>query len=632
MSLVINTNVPSLNAQRNLGINNSQLGKSLERLSSGLRINRAADDAAGLAIATKFQGQVRGLGQAVRNVNNAVSLVQTAEAGITTLTNILQRLRELAVQSASDDNTTTDRSMLTSESSNLISEFTRVASTSEFNTMALLDGTFSGKYFQVGANYSQLLTFQIGDARGKALGGRAQLDANISDGLTNSASANFGGSEFKINGAGVAATSSTDDQYSVLEVAGGSITAIGATSAYSGVYDFMINNTAVSVTLATSTGGMTAASIVDITISAVNAARITNVSAYAIGSTWALRATNGADIELAISTTTTASAAVASLALAVFGLGNVSALFGSTATSTTDITSYNGQSSAIAKAVAINAVKSTSGVTATTQANVVTGVVAVAAGTIASGDVSINGVNIGALTVTASDGTGALSSAINANTSTTGVTATTDSTGKLMLTAADGRNINVTVKTVNDASTAVNNILNLATTPANVFTNGVAVFRSTVRLTSEKAIDLSGTLVDLLDNNQSGTPTEVNANAKTTLSSKSQAKDLATYNISKILVDTQANAQAAILTLDSAFNDTNLLRSQLGAIQNRLEFTISNLQSASENFSASESRIRDADFASETGKLTRNQILVQAGTAMLAQANQLSQLALQLLK
>ncbi len=159
MPLTVNTNIPSLNAQRNVGKNNSALGKSLERLSSGLRINKAADDAAGLAIATKFDAQVQGLNQAVRNANNAVSLVQTAEGGVNTLTNILQRLRELSVQAASDDNTPTDRAANAQEASSLITEFTRVATTAEFNTMNLLDGSFTGKYFQIGANYSQTVSF-----------------------------------------------------------------------------------------------------------------------------------------------------------------------------------------------------------------------------------------------------------------------------------------------------------------------------------------------------------------------------------------------------------------------------------------------------------------------------------------
>src|SRR5271157_6565250 len=132
MALTVNTNIPSLDAQRNVGLNNSMLGQSIQRLSSGLRINKAADDAAGLAIATKMDAQVNGLNQAVRNANNAVSLVQTAEGGVNTLTDILQRLRELAVQSSPSDNTASDRATTEQEAASLITEFTRVASTSQF--------------------------------------------------------------------------------------------------------------------------------------------------------------------------------------------------------------------------------------------------------------------------------------------------------------------------------------------------------------------------------------------------------------------------------------------------------------------------------------------------------------------
>lgn len=618
MALIINTNFAALNAQRHVGGSNSKLSKSIERLSSGLRINRSADDAAGLAIATKFGAQVKGLNQAIRNANNAISLVQTAESGITTLTNVLQRLRELAVQSSSDDNTTSDRATLTSEANHLVAEFTRIANTTEFNTMALMDGSFSGKYFQVGANYSQLITFDIGDARGKSIGARAQYDADVANGVTTATNANFGGSEVKINGYGVQATSSSDDQYSVLELSSGSTgnTPIAGTSDY-GSYTLLINNTSVIVEFAS---GVTAASIVDVTVSAINAAKITNVSAYTIGSTWVLKATGGTDLQLGIDGASTMGGLSA---LSVFGLDAYSAMWASNAVSTTDISNYNGQSSAVAKAAAINAIKSSSGVTATVQKNVVTGVSAVAAGSISSGDVYINGVNIGAVTVTASDGTGALASAINGQSSTTGVKASTDSDGKLVLTAADGRNITVTVK-----NATVESYLNLATTDTTVYTNGTAIFRSTVRLTSESNISLTGTLADLYD---AGT-TEANNNAKTSDASTSQATDLATYNVAAVSINTQDNAQAAVLTIDAALNALNDLRSKIGAIQNRLEFTVSNLQTASENMSASESRIRDADFASEVTILTKNQVLTQAGTAMLAQANTLPQMALQLLR
>ncbi|MDH4027510.1 MAG: flagellin, partial [Nitrospirota bacterium] len=277
------------------------MAKSLERLSSGLRINSAVDDAAGIAIASKMGAQVRGLDQAIRNANNAITLTQTAEGGLNTMTNILQRLRELSVQSASDDNTQSDRDNLVNEANNLVSELTRMVTTTEYNTMPLLDGSFSGKYFQVGANYAQKVTFSISDSRAKALGSRAQYDANIADGVANATNANFGGNELKLNGYGVKATSSTDDQYSVLEVVGTTVGDIATVSDNSGAYNFMINNTAVSVTFASTGAALTAASIVDTIVSAINAAKITNVSAFTLGSTWGLRATKGTDLELATS-------------------------------------------------------------------------------------------------------------------------------------------------------------------------------------------------------------------------------------------------------------------------------------------------------------------------------------------
>ena len=165
MPLTVNTNIASLNTQRQLNIANSAIAQSLERLSSGLRINRAADDAAGLAIATKLQAQVRGLQQAARNANNAISLVQTAEGALNSVTDILQRLRELAVQAASDDNTDVDRTALNNEATQLRDELTRLAGTVEFNGTSLLDGTFTGKKFQIGANANQTLTFEIDDTR-----------------------------------------------------------------------------------------------------------------------------------------------------------------------------------------------------------------------------------------------------------------------------------------------------------------------------------------------------------------------------------------------------------------------------------------------------------------------------------
>lgn len=618
MALIVNTNIAALNSQRNLGINHSRLGRSIERLSSGLRINKAADDPAGIAIAAKFATQVRGLNQAVRNVNNAIALAQTAEGGINTVTDILHRLRELAVQSSSDDNTPADRQNLASEADQLVAELTRTVNTTEYNTMPLLDGGFVSKYFQIGSNYGQNISFTINDSRGRALGGRAEYSADIADGVANAVNANFGAGEFKINTYGVATTNASDDQYSVLDMSSAQLGNLLSTNVSNAVnLKFTINGTAVSVDLVASTaigGSAIAASIV----AAITDAGITNVTARLVnGSGWVLEATEGANLALLFSATTTATVSGGfSIGGTAVGMNALSTMFGGAAT----VTNYNGESSAIAKAVAINSVKSNSGVQATAKANVVTGSAAVGAGTISSGDIYINGVNIGAVTVLASDSTGALVTAINNQSSSTGVTATTDSDSQLVLTAADGRNISVTVNESTDATT----IMGLSST---YFTSTSAVFRSTVQLNDDESFDLTGTLSDLYD----GGATAALNMTKTTDSSKSQAADVSTYNMAGISIDTQDGAQAAILTIDAAMDDVNAIRGDLGAMQNRLQFAVANLEVASENMSASESRIRDADFAFEVSQFTRNQILVQAGTAMLAQANTIPQIALQLL-
>jgi flagellin len=282
-------------------------------------------------------------------------------------------------------------------------------------------------------------------------------------------------------------------------------------------------------------------------------------------------------------------------------LGIAASFFGSR----TDKTTYNGQSSAIAKAAAVNKVKSDSTVGGTAKATVATGTAAITATTISAGQFFVNGIDIGAVTVLAGDGSGALVTAINAQTANTGVTASVNSSSQLVLTAGDGRNISVA------ATAAVNTALNIGGT-----TNSNNVYRSDVQLDSANAITVSGTRVTELGSNIAATTYQTDLNNA----------------VSSIDISTQAGANSAILTLDAALAQLNSQRAQLGALQNRLESTVDNLSTTSENLSASDSRIRDADFAAETAKFTRSQILLQAGTAILAQANTLPQLALQLLR
>jgi len=172
MALSVNTNIGSLNAQRNLNKSQGGLSKAMQRLSSGLRINSAKDDAAGLAISDRMTSQIRGLNQAVRNANDGISLAQTAEGALSETTNILQRMRELSVQSANGTNTTADRTSLQSEFGQLQSEIKRIAENTSFNGQVLLSGKFSttGMDFQVGADKGQTITVTIGDATAKTLG------------------------------------------------------------------------------------------------------------------------------------------------------------------------------------------------------------------------------------------------------------------------------------------------------------------------------------------------------------------------------------------------------------------------------------------------------------------------------
>jgi len=165
----INQNLSALNAYRNLTITNTALAKSMEKLSSGLRINRAADDAAGLAISEKMRGQIRGLNQAIRNAQDGISLIQTAEGALNETHSILQRMRELAVQSANDTNTDQDRAQLQAEVNQLLAEIDRIANTTQFNTKALLDGTFTGT-IHIGANTGQNLVINISNMGVSALG------------------------------------------------------------------------------------------------------------------------------------------------------------------------------------------------------------------------------------------------------------------------------------------------------------------------------------------------------------------------------------------------------------------------------------------------------------------------------
>jgi len=495
MASFINTNIASLNAQRNLSTSQNSLNTSLQRLSSGLRINSAKDDAAGLAISERLTSQIGGLNQAARNANDGISLAQTAEGALSQIGANLQRIRDLAVQSANGSNSVSDRAALNNEASQLISEINRVASNTNFNGVNLLDGSFSAQTFQVGANGTgndQISIASISSAKSSALG-------------------------------------------------------VGASSSY-----------------ATTVAGAGAV--------------------------------------------TTTALASGDLSINGFQVG---------ASAADGVSFSNSTGSGISKAAAINAISGSTGVTATVGATTIAGTASTSATAIASGDITINGVNLGALSASTSGAQrGAqVAAAVNAISTQTGVTATFNTTtGAVALAAADGRNITVTASTNANAAAANTGITVSATGATDVST-------STLSLTSSSSAGI--TLAN-------GTGTGLTA-ANLTGGFTSAAVTVGA-GVSSLNLGTAAGATAALTTLDSALQSINSSRASLGAYQNRFASAVSSLQTTSENLSASRSRIRDADFAAETATLTRGQVLQQAGTAILAQANALPQGVLALLR
>ncbi|MBM9513153.1 flagellin [Desulfobulbus marinus] len=520
MAISINTNVASLNAQRNLGASQGNLNKSMQRLSSGLRINSAKDDAAGLAISDRMTAQIRGLNQATRNANDGISLAQTAEGAMQESTNILQRMRELSVQSANDTNSASDRKSLQAEVDQLISEMDRIATTTQFNGKTLLDGNFTGANFHVGANANQNISFTIAGARA------SQVGSVVNEAGTATQSAGTGGA------AGATA--------SYANYAGVSDAALAANT-------LTINGSAVQAT------------------TAVNAAAgLTDSSAYAKA-----QSINASDIDGVTAT------ADNTQSFANEGAG----LFASAASGIVD------PLDTLTYSLSINGESITS--------NAMT-----------------NGE-----TISLSD----MVTFINDKTSDTGVTATIKSDGNLQLQAEDGRDIIIDEDFAanQDATTGTN--LAMSTVFSSFTTAGTATgtndqaFRGQVTLQSSETITL-------------------NANGQAALGQATAVLNVDTSDsIATLDITDVEGANDAILAIDAALSSIDSSRGDLGAIQNRFESTIANLQNVSENLSAARSRILDADIAQETSNMTKQNILQQAGVSILAQANQAPQLALSLL-
>jgi flagellin len=562
MAQVINTNVSALNAQRSLQKSQSTMQTSLQRLSSGLRINSAKDDAAGLAISDRFIAQINGLGQASRNANDGISLAQTAEGSLDETTNALQRMRTLAVQAANDTNSSSDREAIQIEVEQLVSEINRIGSTTQFNGKNLLDGSNGQFTFQIGSNAGQSLSVKMQDMRASALGqqpGQVQTKSH-QVAILNDSPGNVGISDLDTvtDSSGVAITKG-DVTFSV---AAGAQNVDIAEARYGGDIN-QISSGDLTSTISTNYGGGLAKSVAD----RVNSIR---------------------ELEEIDSTGKVVFEGVYASAKTEFNISDVA-------------------SGDVANA-------GTGGMPTVANSHV-------GAGSLSNGDLKINGVDIGPVNTKEYDSDGALTNAINAKSSITGVTASIDSDGRLNLTAADGRDI---VLQTADADTA-NLIFNNAASDTNTaddFSGAV-----NLRITGQVTYSAANTLT-IGSNAYVGTDSNQTQAANRKLDENAQAVG----TIANADVTTVSGANTLIQSVDSALKQVDSFRATLGATQNRFEMTIRNLDNVSENLSAANSRIRDADFAAETTNMTRAQILQQAGISILSQANAASQNVMSLLR
>jgi flagellin len=616
MPQFINSNIASLNSQRALNSSQSDLSTSLERLSSGLRINSAKDDAAGLAISDRMTSQIRGMNQAVRNANDGISLAQTAEGALGSTSDNLQRIRELSIQSANATNSASDRKALNAEVNQLIEEIQRVGVSTQFNGQNLLDGSFQAAQFQVGANANQTINIGITGATTNLLGAYQSTSTAVT-------SAAFDGDSFTINDTEIGVSAATSAFGFTAASAAAKATAINSKTDETGVTATATNSVTGDAPLAGGalsngelvingvTIGAIAADAVAVTqgrsaATAINAVtNETGVSAVADASTGALTLTAADGRDIAITTNgtdaTTRQAAIQNIQNATgIDATDGAAATGNEVVTLTFATTVEGSGTGITDNDTIALGGQTFEFVTTTGTGTTSGSVEVLIGAGGSAALSIAALDT-AITAETAAGRNSITTSLA---SATNLTLTSNLLG--LNTIAAGAAIAET--------TSIN---------AGAITNGIAggttagddadavTTRGTLTLSSAENFSLGGTDLALAGL----------ASASTSLT-----------KLESVDISTVAGANSAITVLDGALSQISTQQADLGAIQNRFSSTIDNLAASVENLSSARSQIRDADFAAETAELARNQILQQAGIAMLSQANSAPQNVLSLLQ
>ncbi len=702
---VINTNLNALVSQESSRASSLKLSQSMERLSTGKRINSAKDDAAGLAISNRMTSQVRGIQMAVKNSNDAISMTQTAEGAYGQVNDILQRMRELAVQSSSGTMSAGDRSSLQLEVTQLKDEINHIAKTTNFNNINLLDGTASKVVIQTGANQADKVSLSFDSVQTNHIGSEIQPSLTTISG-TQSVLGSLNAGDLILNGVSVGPTYADDD---TLSSASNSSSAIAKAAAINRVSDqsgVTAKAGATTVSGSDMTGsaltgtitinGYTTASVTTSTdtalsrkliTDAINAiSKATGVTAVDTGSDSngiTLTAADGRNVKTTFSTLTAAATGVgaadtyvgsiemfskdgkaiqvdskegntetngvekAGLRIGTYEAGKAETttrlramtaegstslssagtgtLSGDTlvingigigaALATDDTASYQTgdtttgsqrSASAIAIAAAINKQSERTGVTAEAQANVLRGSSFTAS---SSAAVMLNGVDISLDTSDLQN----IIDGINEKSGQTGVVASRFG-DSLQLTAADGRNINIGATNASAANLGLG-----GATIGGASAASATTYYSTVKLSSDTSFTVAAGYEGTDNFEDLGFRAGTFGGAKGT-------------KIAEVDISTQQGASDSIKTIDAAIEQVSAAQAKSGAMNNRLDVIVNNLSEGLQNMSASRSRILDTDYATETTDLAKQQIIQQAATAMLAQANQGAQGVLALLK
>ena len=602
MSLLINTNVPSLTAQRAIAGSQNELTTAMERLSTGSKINSASDDAAGLAMSQRMTAQIQGLNMAIKNSNDGIAMTKSVEGAIAEVSDMLQRMRELAIQAANGTNSASDRTYLQDEVNLLIQEVTRISANTRYNGSLILDGTFINKQLQVGIEEGEHITFSVDSIAAKQIGAHTLVGNGVNPETPGATPPNnpltiaedieiFGYLGSKV------VESSTEDTSKEVAEKVNLLTAETGVKAYAKTYAALSSGDTTARTYNIKINGYQTGNFIisntDVgdAVDAVN--RISGssgVTAKVENNKVVLFDADGDDITIE---NTKTGAEFVDLVVEKLGEDGL-------------VTNVVGQPIRLGEGAT-----STNTLATFTQA---TGVVA----------------NYSSLTHTMTDGTTTLSFDQGAS--------ATDATLQAGFRAAEGY-----ANFKYDIAISGTTVTFTAREPGVIQTAEEPKLVADSAITDEAIVATAGVAGAAMDATRvSGTLKFVSANSFSVEQAANTAGDTAYFaagsqtaalvDLTQVKISTEAGASDAISIIDAALDKVAQMRSDLGAIENRMEHTISNLMNIAEKTADSRSRLLDADFALESARLAKNQVLQQAGTSMLAQANQMNQLVMELLR